>query len=133
MYQSPLYKNVHGWLRYHHGKANKCQNPNCKGKSIKYEYALKKGLEHARNINHYMELCKVCHHGWYDVEVYYQAYKNRNYTGENHPRHKISREVVRQIRKDLEVLKQTHIAKKYNVSRGSVYGIKNNLGWYAQI
>jgi len=131
--QSPLYKSIHGWLRYHHGNASKCENPNCKQKSIHYEYALKKGFEHARNITHYIMLCKQCHHGWYDRHVYIEAYKNRDYNGENHPRHKIKPETVKEIRKDIGVLKQTHIAKKYNVSRGSVYGIKNNLGWYGQI
>lgn len=55
------YRIVHDWINRHYGKANKCQNPNCKNKSKVYEYCLKRGREHDRNINNYIQLCRSCH------------------------------------------------------------------------
>lgn len=56
------YCNFHKWLVKHYGKANKCENPNCKYKNPKrYEWALKKEYKHSHNINHYIQLCSSCH------------------------------------------------------------------------
>lgn len=55
------YSNVHQWLRNHHGKASKCENPECVGKSIKYSWALIKGKNYEKNKNNFMQLCYSCH------------------------------------------------------------------------
>ena len=51
----------HDWLRRHHGKANKCESPSCRGKSKRFEYALLKGKEHGHSRENYWMLCKSCH------------------------------------------------------------------------
>lgn len=54
------YSNTHHWLKYHFGKAKKCER--CKGKSQKrYEYALIKGKKYEKKRENFMELCSPCH------------------------------------------------------------------------
>lgn len=55
------HNNIHHWLRYNFGPAKKCQNKTCQKLSNKFEYALKKGESHAKKIENYIQLCKVCH------------------------------------------------------------------------
>jgi hypothetical protein len=56
------YRNIHYWIRTKFGKASKCEfTKTCKGKSKTYDWALKKGCEHARKRENYIELCKSCH------------------------------------------------------------------------
>ena len=55
------YRIVHDWINRHYGKASKCSNPECKSISQFFEYCLKKGCEHDRNIDNYIELCRSCH------------------------------------------------------------------------
>ena len=56
------YYRVHSWITYHYGKANKCENKECKAKSIKrYEWALKKGFKYTKDINSFIQLCSSCH------------------------------------------------------------------------
>jgi hypothetical protein len=56
-----FYRIVHDWLNKHYGKASKCENPNCTGRGKRFEYALKKGFQHDRNIGNYIQLCTSCH------------------------------------------------------------------------
>src|SRR5690606_31047408 len=58
------YRIVHDWLHRHHGKPSHCQNPQCDGNGSRYEYALKHGYEHKRDVNHYMQLCSKCHRNY---------------------------------------------------------------------
>jgi hypothetical protein len=37
------YSGLHKWLRKNYGSADRCENPNCEGKSKKYVYALLRG------------------------------------------------------------------------------------------
>jgi hypothetical protein len=55
------YRIVHDWINLHYGKAHKCENPICNGKSKTFEYCLKKGKQHERNIENYFQLCRSCH------------------------------------------------------------------------
>lgn len=55
------YRIIHDWINKHYGKADLCSNPDCKGISKFFEYCLKKGCEHERNINNYIKLCRSCH------------------------------------------------------------------------
>lgn len=56
------YANIHVMLVYRHGKAIKCENPDCKSVSPKrYEWALRKGREYSHNISDYIQLCPSCH------------------------------------------------------------------------
>lgn len=58
------YRMVHDWLNKHYGKANKCENESCKNKSKVFEYCLRKGQEHARDISKYIKLCRSCHRSY---------------------------------------------------------------------
>ena len=55
------YRIVHDWINKHYGKATHCDNPECKGISNKYEYALIHGMEHDRKRDNYIMLCRSCH------------------------------------------------------------------------
>ena len=57
------YVAIHSWIVKHFGKANKCENPNCKSKNPKrFEHALIKGRQaNSRDINDYIMFCPSCH------------------------------------------------------------------------
>jgi hypothetical protein len=55
------YFRIHYWLRQTFGKASICENINCKHLSKRFEYALKKGFEHEKNRENYIQFCKKCH------------------------------------------------------------------------
>jgi len=51
----------HMWILKHYGKANKCENPNCKCKNPKrFEWANISG-QYKRGRDDYMMLCPSCH------------------------------------------------------------------------
>lgn len=53
------YRIVHTWLNKNYGKANHCEH--CSKPSKRFEYALKHGFKHERNIDNYIQLCTKCH------------------------------------------------------------------------
>lgn len=55
------YHGIHAWLRKHFGKADKCDNLSCAGKSNRFEWAKLKGTAHARKRENYQMLCHSCH------------------------------------------------------------------------
>lgn len=52
------YSYIHQWNNENHPKAGVCEY--CGGNK-RNEWALKKGKEHARGVENYLELCKSCH------------------------------------------------------------------------
>jgi hypothetical protein len=56
-----LYPTIHRWLRIQFGHPDKCENPNCNGKSKNIQYALKKGCLHELKRQNYLTLCVSCH------------------------------------------------------------------------
>lgn len=64
-----IYLNIHQNIRRWHGKANKCENPDCESvKPKRYEWALKKGRTYSENINDYIQLCPSCHRKYDETE-----------------------------------------------------------------
>lgn len=55
------YARIHHWVRTTFGKANKCENPKCEGKSHTFDWALRKGKNHEKKRQNYMQLCRPCH------------------------------------------------------------------------
>ena len=56
------YNNIHQWIIYHYGKAVQCENIDCKSiKPKRFEWALKRGNEYAKDISLYIQLCPSCH------------------------------------------------------------------------
>ncbi len=52
---------IHKWLVNHYGKADRCENPSCDGRSKTYQWALRPGHEHAHDRTYYQMLCASCH------------------------------------------------------------------------
>ena len=55
------YKGLHIWLKAEFGRANKCENSNCKKQSKSFDWALKKGKRYERRIENFWQLCRKCH------------------------------------------------------------------------
>lgn len=56
------YANCHNWLRRKHGRATRCDNPNCKiPNPQRFEWALLKGRTYSKNVEDYMQMCASCH------------------------------------------------------------------------
>lgn len=55
------YAAIHAWVRRHYGGADHCENPKCEGKSILFEWALKKGETYRRSRAAFVSLCRSCH------------------------------------------------------------------------
>ena len=61
------YVAVHLWLHKKYGKATRCENPNCKKISKKFEYSQLKGRPCDKDIKNFWQLCKSCH-SYYDIK-----------------------------------------------------------------
>lgn len=56
------YIEIHKWLSKNYGKAAYCSNEKCQFVSPKrFEWALKTGKEHGKDISLYISLCPSCH------------------------------------------------------------------------
>lgn len=77
--EKATYTAFHQWIKRKLGKANKCENVNCKyprtnknGKILLkpkiFNWALKHGYKHDHNIDAYMQLCCSCHKS-YDLNL----------------------------------------------------------------
>jgi len=55
------YDGMHHWLKTTFGKADKCENPDCKGKSKTFEWSLLKGKKYERRRENFWQLCVICH------------------------------------------------------------------------
>lgn len=55
------YHAIHAWLRKHFGKADRCENPFCRGESHRFEWAKLKQKEYQRVRENYIRLCHSCH------------------------------------------------------------------------
>lgn len=60
------YSSIHSWLRYHHGKASKCEGKDCRKTSPNYNWAKLHGKPYEYNRENFIQLCRSCH-GRYDV------------------------------------------------------------------
>ena len=58
------YFGIHKWLRKYFGYATKCENFNCLGKSITFQWALMRGKKHERKRENYIQLCRSCHNSY---------------------------------------------------------------------
>jgi len=58
--QKVQYRALHTWINNHYGKANMCENKDCRKISTYYEWANKTGI-YDRDINNWIKLCKSCH------------------------------------------------------------------------
>jgi len=54
------YDAIHCWLKRHYGKADKCESPNCTGKSKMFHWAKIKGLKYEHKRENFRMLCASC-------------------------------------------------------------------------
>ena len=54
------YISKHTWIHKHYGKANHCENPDCKHKSVSFDWANISG-KYLREVGDYKQLCRSCH------------------------------------------------------------------------
>lgn len=73
------YHAVHDWIQLNYGKANMCEDPNCKKISQKYEWAKVKDVPYERKRENFIQLCKSCH-SKYDIKE--NTYKNKKHSEE---------------------------------------------------
>lgn len=59
--ETPEYDTIHHWLKYHYGKAKKCEMKTCTGKSKNYSWALKRDKNYEKNVKNFLQLCRSCH------------------------------------------------------------------------
>lgn len=55
------YHAIHKWLTKHFGKADRCENPDCKGISKRYCYAKLADKDYAHDRGNFILLCASCH------------------------------------------------------------------------
>jgi hypothetical protein len=55
------YDSVHQWLKYHYGKASKCEGIDCWGATKRFNWALRKGFTYKNDRSHFIQLCGSCH------------------------------------------------------------------------
>ena len=55
------YQALHNWIRKSYGKATKCENSQCLGKSKQYQWALRQSRKYSRKVRDYIQLCRSCH------------------------------------------------------------------------
>ena len=55
------YLRIHNWLRTNYGSPKVCEGDKCSGISDAFDWAVKRGMEHKRNREHYLRLCRSCH------------------------------------------------------------------------
>ena len=59
--EQAFYSSVHQWLAKTYGKANKCENRKCNGKSIYFNWSKKRGLKYDYKRDSFIQLCRSCH------------------------------------------------------------------------
>lgn len=55
------YTMIHRWLRKIYGRAKKCENEECAGKSKTFDWSLLKGKTYQRIRANFWMLCRGCH------------------------------------------------------------------------
>jgi len=60
------YMAIHDWIKYHYGKADKCEQCRRQGVSKRFEWANVSG-EYKKDINDWIKLCSKCHHQVDDI------------------------------------------------------------------
>lgn len=59
--ENVLVYSKHMWLYRNYGKADHCENPDCKGKSEWFDWCLKRGCRYEKKRESYLMLCRRCH------------------------------------------------------------------------
>lgn len=119
------YEQIHYWLRKNFGSPNICENKDCEQKSNRYDWALKKGFEHAKNKDNYFRMCRKCHvkYDWTEERTNFlieqghteSANKKRNEVLRGVPKSEVSRKNMKKaaFRRPIIQTKDDIILKEY--------------------
>src|SRR3990167_7209161 len=55
------YAEIHMWLKYHYGKAWRCQNKNCSTLCNIFQWAKLRRVEYEKRRKNFIMLCQSCH------------------------------------------------------------------------
>lgn len=55
------YNTIHDWIKKNYGKANKCENKDCKKISRTYDWAKREECGYEKNVKNFYMLCRSCH------------------------------------------------------------------------
>ena len=111
------YRNIHKRIRVRYGKATRCENPNCSGKSNVFDWSLKEGKRYSLNINDYQMLCRSCH-------MLQDSSK-----GDEHVNSKLTKENVAYIKSNPNNLSQVELGKMFGVKRATITAVLINKNW----
>jgi hypothetical protein len=75
------YAYIHYWLGKAHGKANKCESPDCPGTSKRFEWAKLRDRPYAKYRENFWQLCKHCHMLYDGAKAW-----NKGIRAKDHPR-----------------------------------------------
>ena len=124
------YKSIHQWLRRKHPKAKQCSVASCPQKSKHFDWALKKGFKHDRNISNYQEMCRSCHRLYDEIKTV-PGYNRVQ--GEDRASVKLNNKKVRVIKHMLKEcwydVSMADIARAFNVSTTTISSIKKGKTW----
>lgn len=120
--------NIHQWIIYHFGKANKCENKDCKKIGKRFEYALINNKTYERKIENYIMLCSQCHrkYDWDNGQFQKQKSIFREAGVKNGSKNgkvmcKFTMAEANKIRKEYNLgAKQRELARKYKVSQSLI-------------
>lgn len=140
--QSKEYRSIHDWLQYKYGKAVKCENPNCSKLNHKYDWALKRNYKYEKNIENFIQLCRVCHIKYDFPNGKNVGFRHSNKTKEKmsishiglktHSSNKLTEKQVRIIKHALSFNiwgTAKWLTKMCKVSEVQISKIKNGLAW----
>jgi len=124
------YNRIHAWLKREYGKADYCESARCNKKSNSYHWALKKGHEHIKERDAYIQLCPSCHK-IYDMNNKTKEKMSLAKSGEKHPMAKLTKQKVNNIR--LRYLfgnvKKLILAQQYGVCWHTIHYILIGRTW----
>lgn len=110
-FEKKNYYAIHKWLKNNYGKANHCENPNCKHESNRFEWAKIEGKSYDYERNNFHQLCKICH-SEYDYKEHSSEWNKKVSKSLNG--RKLSNEHKSKVSKPEDWTKE----RKENISRG---------------
>ena len=116
-YKTDEYRHLHQKLVRDNGKAYRCENPDCQGKSKRFDWAIKKGVPYSLDTNDYTMLCRACHCAQDSAR------------GEVHCQAKLTEDAVRYIRQNAGKVTQIEMAGKFGVRRQTISLVVQNKNW----
>jgi len=105
------YSSIHHWLYKYYGKANHCDNPNCKHICNKFEWAVIHEKDYDYNIENFKQLCTSCH----------QKYDNQF----DKWKKEFGIEIAIKMHKESNIKRSLALT---NISKSSEWNDKNRLG-----